>query len=234
MSTKYLIVNGDDFGASHGINQGIVEAHRYGILTSASLMVNIPCSEEAARLSRELPDLSVGLHVTLTTEDGAPGIGLVSAARCRDELHCQFQRFRALLDRLPTHLDSHHNVHRDPRLLPHFLDLTRQYDFPLREHSQVRYFPNFYGQWDDGETHLEHIGVESLVKMLESEVGDGITELGCHPGYIDPDFHSSYSLERETELRTLCDPRIRTRLSDLRIELIGFRDLPGLQQGLSM
>jgi predicted glycoside hydrolase/deacetylase ChbG (UPF0249 family) len=45
---KYCIVNGDDFGASRGINRGIVEAHCHGVLTSTSLMVNMPATEEAA------------------------------------------------------------------------------------------------------------------------------------------------------------------------------------------
>src|SRR5206468_2523251 len=57
---KYLIVNGDDFGYGRGINRGIVEAHERGILTSTSLMVKTPWSEEAAALSRSMPDLSVG------------------------------------------------------------------------------------------------------------------------------------------------------------------------------
>src|SRR5919198_5155185 len=56
---KYLIVNGDDFGASRGVNRAIVESHRYGILTSTSLLVDVPWSESAAILSRALPGLSV-------------------------------------------------------------------------------------------------------------------------------------------------------------------------------
>jgi predicted glycoside hydrolase/deacetylase ChbG (UPF0249 family) len=69
---KYCIVNGDDFGASCGINRGIIEVHRHGILTSTSLMVNMPCSEEAVVLGRDWPSLSVGLHVALTNEEGTP------------------------------------------------------------------------------------------------------------------------------------------------------------------
>ena len=42
---KYCIVNGDDFGASHGIVRGILETHECGVLTSASLMVDMPASE---------------------------------------------------------------------------------------------------------------------------------------------------------------------------------------------
>src|SRR5437588_6327908 len=66
---KYLIVNGDDFGASHGINRGIVEAHQRGILTSTSLLVDTPWSQEAASLVRAAPDLSVGLHAHLRSAE---------------------------------------------------------------------------------------------------------------------------------------------------------------------
>jgi predicted glycoside hydrolase/deacetylase ChbG (UPF0249 family) len=221
---KYCIVNGDDFGASRGVNRGIVEAHCRGVLTSTSLMVNMPASEEAASLSRDLPKLSVGLHVNLTTEDGEPVIDLTALDKCRTELHRQLERFQDLMGCLPTHLDSHHNVHRCPQLLRHFLDLAQQYRLPLREHSPVHYFPSFYGQWD-GETHLEQISVESLVQMLEIEFEEGLTELSCHPGYVDPDLQSVYSIERETELQTLCSPIVKSKLAELQIQLIGFREL---------
>jgi len=228
---KYLIINGDDFGASHGINRGILEARRRGVLTSASLIINMPGSEEAAFLGRDLPDLSIGLHVNFTNEGGEPVVDLADSDRCGAELRSQFRRFQELMGRLPTHLDSHHNVHRDPRLLPRFLDLARRHGLPLREHSPARYFSEFYGQWD-GETHLEQISVESLARMLNTEVQEGFTELSCHPGYIDPDFRSVYSIEREAELRTLCDPCVREVLAEQQIQLIGFRDLGAILMDL--
>lgn len=220
---KYLIVNGDDFGASRGINRGIIEAHRCGILTSTSLIVTTPWSEEAAFLSRAIPALSVGLHVHLTQQRELYA-GLIDGDGVRAELQHQFLRFQELMGRPPSHLDSHHNTHRDPRLLPHFLDLARQYSLPLREHSPARYFSKFYGQWG-GETHPEQIGVESLIRMLETEVQEGVTELSCHPGYVDPDFPSGYSAERETELQTLCNSHIRQVLAMRSIQLVNFRDL---------
>jgi predicted glycoside hydrolase/deacetylase ChbG (UPF0249 family) len=61
--------------------------------------------------------------------------------------------------------------------------------------------------------------------MLTAEIGQGVTELGCHPGYVESDFHSSYSAERETELRTLCDPVVRRAIGEQGIELIDFRAL---------
>src|SRR6266568_8261246 len=226
---KYLIVNADDFGASHGINRGILEAHQRGILTSTSLLVNTAWSVEAAELSRTAPELSVGLHADLrnelkeTTDDPRRRLG--------EELEKQFSRFGELLGRPPTHLDSHHNLHRDPKALPEFLALAAQHGLSLREHSPVRYFSKFYGQWG-GKTHLEQISVESLAWMLVKESGEGITELSCHPGYVDLDFPSNYSAERETELQTLCAPLIRQVLAEQSIQLVSFRDLGKLPVGL--
>jgi len=218
---RRLIVNADDFGAGRGINRGIVEAHRDGILTSASLMVDMPGSEEAAELAAGLPGLSLGLHAVLDDEDGAvPG----DRERCRAELRRQLRRFAQPTGRPPTHLDSHHNVHRDLRLLPLFLELAAEHKLPLREHSPARYLSDFYGKWDNGETHLESIGPANLLRILAG-VGSGVTELGCHPGYMEPDFRSSYAGEREIELRTLCDPVVRRALEELEIELTNFAHL---------
>ena len=228
---KYLIVNGDDFGASHGINRGIIAAHRQGILTSTSLLVTLPCSEEAARLGRAVPELSVGLHVHLHSGGRGPTLDRPDADSWRVELHRQCRRFEELMGRPPTHLDSHHNVHRDLRLLPHFLSVARHYGVPLREHCPVRYLSKFYGQWG-GQTHLEQISVDSLLRIVESDVREGFTELSCHPGYVDPDFQSGYAIEREIELRTLCDPIVRAVLAEQQIQLVSFRALGNLTAGL--
>ena len=91
----------------------------------------------------------------------------------------------------------------------------------------MRYYSNFYGRWD-GESHPEHISASQLVHVLETEIGSGLTELACHPGYVTDDFRSEYSIERELELRSLCDPKVRQRVSELNIELLNFieaRDL---------
>lgn len=218
---KYLIVNGDDFGAGPGINRGILEAHRHGVLTSASLLVNTPWSEEAALLSRTLPGLSVGLHVDVPHPERPTAAG---ERQLHDVVDRQLSRFRKLTGSPPTHLDSHHNAHRNAEALPCFLDIARQHGLPLRDHSPVRHFSRFYGQWG-GETHLEQISVESLSRMLETEIGEGITELACHPGYIDPGQATSYAIEREAELHTLCDPRIRQLLREQAIHLISYRDV---------
>jgi predicted glycoside hydrolase/deacetylase ChbG (UPF0249 family) len=227
---RYLIVNGDDFGASGGVNRGILDAHHRGILTSASLMVDMPGSREAARLAREAPELSVGLHVDLARPGAGAAPDLDDAEACDAELDRQAARFRELLGRPPTHLDSHRNVHRRPALRPRFVAFARRHGLPLREHSAARYFPSFYGRWS-GESHPEQVSAEALARMLRDEIGDGVTELGCHPGYADGELRSEYAAERELELRTLCDPAVRPLLAQLGYRLIGFRELAGASGG---
>ena len=216
---KYLIVNADDFGASQGINRGIVEAHQRGILTSTSLLVDTPWSQEAASLARAVPDLSVGLHIHLRAV-GQEWDG----DSCHAEILRQWSCFERLVGHAPSHLDSHHNVHRDQRLLPAFLTVARHYGVPLREHSSARYVSRFYGQWG-GETHPEQISVEGLLRIVEADVQDGVTELGCHPGYVDPDFRTGYATERAIELQTLCDPTLRSALAERQIHLVAFGGL---------
>jgi hopanoid biosynthesis associated protein HpnK len=67
---RRLIVNADDFGLTAGVNRAIVEAHARGIVTSSTLMANGPAFEDAARLAKTVPLLSVGCHVVLI--DGEP------------------------------------------------------------------------------------------------------------------------------------------------------------------
>ncbi len=61
-----VIFNSDDFGYSHGVNYGIMDAYQRGILTSTILMANMPGFEHAVKLRKEMPRLGVGVHLTLT------------------------------------------------------------------------------------------------------------------------------------------------------------------------
>jgi hopanoid biosynthesis associated protein HpnK len=67
---RRLIVNADDFGLTSGVNRAIAQAHRDGLVTSATLMANASAFAEAATLARGMPTLSVGCHIVLI--DGAP------------------------------------------------------------------------------------------------------------------------------------------------------------------
>jgi predicted glycoside hydrolase/deacetylase ChbG (UPF0249 family) len=226
-----LIVNADDFGASRGVNRGIIEAHEHGIVTSASLMVDGAAAAEAAEFARGPTKLGVGLHVELRRwRRGVPPRrgAAVSAAGvrryARRELHRQLERFRSLVGREPTHIDSHRHRHRSPLVQPVFEQTASELGLPLRRTGLgIRFCGDFYGHDGCGRPAPEAITVDSLVRLLE-ELPEGATELCCHPGYVE-DLKSWYRSERELEIRVLCDPRVRDVIRRRGIFLCTFADL---------
>jgi predicted glycoside hydrolase/deacetylase ChbG (UPF0249 family) len=222
--TRLLIVNADDFGLSPGINRGIIDAHERGVVTSASLMVRWPAADAAATYARTHPSLSVGLHVDLG--EWAFLHGEWAALYCvpgdpEKVLLKQLQRFRELVGRDPTHLDSHQHVHRVEPLRSAMLALADHLEVAARElRGSIRYCGDFYGQDAAGEPLQAGISVNGLLGLLSS-LQPGTTELGCHPG-LDDDVDSMYGRERRREVETLCDPRIRRHLSLTGIRLVSF------------
>ncbi|MGC0774685.1 MAG: ChbG/HpnK family deacetylase, partial [Candidatus Acidiferrum sp.] len=67
---RNLIVNADDLGWTEGVNRGIAEAHRNGIVTSASLLANGAAFASGVEVTRKTPGLGVGVHLNLS--DGEP------------------------------------------------------------------------------------------------------------------------------------------------------------------
>ena len=221
---RKLIVNADDFGASSGINRGIREAHVNGVVTSASLMVTGQAAEEAAAIAKQHGDLSVGLHWDIYGEEDRSTIDARDVEAAHKELDRQLVEFEKLMGRLPSHLDSHRHAHRSPHLLPAFISAGAELGIPLRGTDHVRYVGGFYGQWEWMVTDLTHISVDYLQWLFREEVGEGWTEIACHPGYVSEDFQSVYLSEREYELQTLTDQRIAEALKDERIELVNYDD----------
>jgi predicted glycoside hydrolase/deacetylase ChbG (UPF0249 family) len=229
----YLIVNADDFGYTEGVNRGIIAAHEQGVVLSTSLMVDRPLAAQATMLARHHPQLGIGLHFAVTSEDG-PLCDLTDAAIIEKELQRQYRRCCDLLGQSPTHLDSHHHVHMRKELTPVFLAWAAEYRLPLRNTGPVHYNGGFYGQWydDEWQSHPapESISVENLSRILRT-LPEGITELACHPGYLSADLHSSYATEREIELATLLNPRVLTAIHEVGITLTNFAALPKLLGG---
>jgi hopanoid biosynthesis associated protein HpnK len=147
-----LITTADDFGRSQEINRAILEAHREGILTSASLMVAGEAAEEAVAIAKENPTLAVGLHLVavdgpavlpasriprLVDETGrfpnAPmRLGLryyfnrPARVELQAELEAQFARFAEF--GLPlSHVDGHQHMHLHPAVWPLLIPLIRRY-----------------------------------------------------------------------------------------------------------
>lgn len=248
MFSKRLIVNADDLGRTSGVNHGIVEAHRGGIVTSASLLVNFPAAGEAAAMAKENPDLGVGLHLAFT--DGAPALqpdqipSLVDSggrlhlrpeavrtarpAEVLEEARAQLRRFRSLMERDPTHFDSHHHAHREPVVLEAVLTLAWETGLPVRratrdvaEQLRREMIPTTDAFM--GDFYAEGATLEALLGVMFSlEVGT--TEIACHPGNVDDELRasSSYADDRRRELDILTHREARQAVQAVGIKLIHF------------
>ena len=138
---RRIIVNADDFGLSSSVNTAVIRAHRDGILTTASLMVNEPGFAEAVQLAKENPRLGVGLHLTFlmghsalppekipglvngrgefTNSPAGAGLRYFFQHRLREqlraEIHAQFEKFHATGLKL-DHVNGHLHLHLHPTI----------------------------------------------------------------------------------------------------------------------
>ena len=184
-----LILNADDFGLTAGVNRAILELHRAGVLTSASLMARAAATDEAMELARAKPSLGVGCHVVLV--DGKPVLGaqnlptlldlrtgrfhptlgvflkLLLTGRIRSseieaETTAQINLLHAKGLRL-THIDTHKHAHMFPAVLRPVLRAARA--------AGIRAVRNpFEPAWSRRVTHgapwIRHAEVR-LLRLLE-------------------------------------------------------------------
>lgn len=165
-----LIVNADDLGLAESVNRGIVETMEHGIVTSASLMVNLGAHDDAMRRLAEARshglDVGVGLHFnvvagapltdrsTLADRSGRflslPTLALRAFTRRLDvpdverELEAQLDKAQALLAPLGmrlTHIDSHRHAHCLPGIYDVVLSAAARRDIRhVRHPNELRHF----------------------------------------------------------------------------------------------
>ncbi|MBU5436994.1 chitin disaccharide deacetylase [Tissierella sp. MSJ-40] len=213
-----VIFNADDFGYSRAINMGIIDAHKHGILTSTTLMANTPGFEHAVELSKENPNLGIGVHLTLThgrplleghktivKEDGSfRNIAfyertnfVVDPEEVYAEWDAQIQKvIKAGI--VPTHLDSHHHAHTFGINREIVIELARKYNLPVRNNLSL---PDDIRHTNRFEMNFDFVGRNSELrqeKYLENLIEDfkrfETTEVMCHPGYLDYEVLSTSSL----------------------------------------
>lgn len=152
---RRLVVNADDFGWSRSVNAGIVEAHRTGIVTRASLLATGAGFDDAVRLAKETPTLGLGVHLnfyraatllprervaSLTGPDGRllgswkAIVGRLATGRfdrgeLEAELRAQIERFLAA-GLTPGHLDSEKHLHLWPSVFDTVVALAVDYGIP--------------------------------------------------------------------------------------------------------
>ncbi len=232
-----LIVNSDDFGLTPGVNLGIIDALKRGILRSTTAMMNMPAIEIAAEMAKANPDLGVGIHLVLTA--GKPllkthktivdenGNFLKNAVLVRKqdvdveevyaEYVAQMERYIELFGHKPTHIDGHHHTHKLPQTVEATKRLAEKYGMKyIREvETDVAFISDFYGP---------NTNFDQFKKVLERHKDAAYVELMCHVALIDVDLIqcSTYNFDRVHELETLIGSQAKAYIAELKIELTNF------------
>jgi predicted glycoside hydrolase/deacetylase ChbG (UPF0249 family) len=239
--SRQLIVTADDAGLHRGMNDGVLRAHRDGIVTACSIVANGAAFEDAIERLRDTPTLEAGVHLTLVEEKPLTAMrfprkytsfvplylaGRISIDAIERELRAQIEKVLATGLRV-THLNGHQHLHLLPRIFALVARLAREYGIgyvrTVNERSPRPAIKalSFLGRRASGTNHRT-IGVSiaghlrDVVPLLD-EV-EGVTELVTHPG-VAVRGYDHWSYEWDDETRALCDPRLRAELAKRGIEL---------------
>ena len=246
--TRRLIVNADDFGLTPGVSEGILAAHRHGIVTSTTVLVNSRIESDHVARARDAA-LGTGLHVNLTlgrpltrgaslvdesgrfVRDARRAAGRASVREVDAEIGAQVERFLDLFKRPPTHLDTHHHVGMFSPVRESVLAFARRLGVPVRSQDAaarararsagLRTPDHFFGE-SGPDAHWTPARTLARLRALPS----GVSEFMAHPGRFDDDLaYSRYARQREVELVGLGTPAARAAVAGLDIRLCHFGDL---------
>lgn len=280
---RFVIINGDDFGMRQEVNEAIRKAHTKGVLTSATIMANMPAAEEAVKIAKELPDLGVGVHLnvsrgrSLCQEPAAKLLvddngrfrysqfkllALATASySIRKAILAEFgSQIQWVIDKgiRPTHLDSHYHIHTFPMIFSIVCSLAsrfrikairRPYEpkavsglpWPIssdkgknrakiyRTLASVNRFQNsdfirneaFIGIAHTGRIDVNFFKAAALYSYAP------VTEVMTHPAVNSGAFEKETGLQREAELKALCDERTRRYFADADVNLVHYGQLRG-------
>jgi predicted glycoside hydrolase/deacetylase ChbG (UPF0249 family) len=228
-----LIVNADDFGFTRDVNEGIVEAHRNGILTATTLMADGKAFDHAVTLARATPSLDVGCHLVLVERWSVKDLGWAltqSEARVFENFAAQVRKIVQAGIR-PTHLDTHKHAHLLPAVLKAIVRVAREFNIawvrrPLglprkQQIPGVRTTSHFAGFQATGKLDRER-----LIAVLE-QLPEGLTEFMCHPGKLGSELRAAATRLKEsraTELAALTSDEVRDVIKRRDIRLVNYRD----------
>ena len=236
---RLLIVNADDFGFTRGVNEGIVEAHRNGILTATTLMAEGPAFAHAVELARANPSLDVGVHLVLWPDGDIPQrlpsflrrAMSLSATEVEELFARQVEKVLSA-GLTPSHLDTHKHTHILPHVWKAMVAVALRFKIGwIRRRlvpggvgrAPVRRTDHFVGVRLTGKMDRE-----SLLAALR-RLRPGLTELMCHPGRYDGDLEAAPTRlkhSREVELEALTAPETRALLEENGIRLTNYQQCP--------
>ncbi|KEQ13532.1 hypothetical protein GZ77_14460 [Endozoicomonas montiporae] len=249
-----LIINADDFGLSPGVNYGIIDAFRSGVVRSTTMMIGMPGEAHGVELAKANPQLAVGIHLrltagkplckNLTTLVDSSGQFLDQLSFYSNNTLCPKeieQEFRAQIEHFiglgltPSHLDGHHHCYGHPIAQPVIKQLSTEYGIPYRtvdssEVTQIRdysyrFTDHFYGD----------VSLDMLLNIVDEELNtrghNTLLEVMCHPAYIDPELMkaSSYTQARVTEFEILTSDALTKALQQREIELTDYNEVTRLR-----
>ena len=160
---KQLIITADDYGMSRAVNDAIEAGMAAGLITTTNVMTNMPLYKEAKTLKDKFPNVSVGVHWTLsgagkpvTPKDRVPTLvnekgdlftyaefrkryrnGLIKDEEILKELRGQFERYYDLMG-MPDYWNTHQNTHVDFKIYQLFVALAAELKIPaMRSHQRI-------------------------------------------------------------------------------------------------
>lgn len=247
-----LIINADDFGYSRGINYGIIDAYNQGVVSSTTIMSNMPGFKHAVQLAKENEGLGIGIHLVLTCGNALTGVNktitdekgaffnrdaLTQACTTNNiDIHEIEQEYIAQIENViesginPTHLDSHHHTHELPNIFNIYLKMAKKYNLAIRIHCKDN-IPEEYKDIKSPDRLIldffgEHITIPYLIEGLDKyKETNELIEIMCHPGYLDKSvlMNTSYTIPRLNELEILRSKEIINYIKENNIELCNFK-----------
>ncbi|MDD4000874.1 MAG: chitin disaccharide deacetylase [Bacilli bacterium] len=242
-----LIVNADDFGLSQGVNEGIILAHKYGIVSSTSVMVNMKALNHAVFLSEKAPNLKLGLHLNMTLgkpltdcpslvkPDGSfyrpkekPNISRFRKEEIEQEFLAQYDLFISKFNKKPTHLDSHLYAHQIYEIVKEVVyEISEEKNVPVRDLETKGYKRVHFINWFKINSEKNEDKSDLLNKVFQNKdefFENDISELMVHPAIPDKYLlnSSTYNKQRLIELEVLTDKKIKQFIIDNKITLTNF------------
>ncbi len=221
--TLRLILNADDFGYDPAVTRGIAESMRLGVVSSTTMIVNSPHSEDAAK---QADGLAIGLHLNLVRFAAVSEPGreldekvLLGAEFVAQETRAQLDRFKALIARDATHVDVHKHAHLQPAVLEGLCRVAKERALAVRSitpamRTQIRAYGVRTNDAFLGDAAADAYWTpERWSEQLDLAPRDGVVELMCHPGYRPSHVSSGYGVQRELELSTFVAAAARAALT---------------------